>query len=506
MKSDSKATPSDQQDANDQAQPVEAISAKEEILSTESNSASIEATALPDNLEMDNPLSLEVDIPSSPMNTLQTVSPGDQNDQNDDADMHRGEGNTRHLYNDVTFEPDHLADAEDLEFSIQDGMQAPLPQNLLTEKSSTEEILSEDPLLSGKGSEFTAVEDVALLEQAIETIPAIHADPKLIIENEGEIRKEPQLRENHSPSEVHFSATDLPEETVATDAEEGIDESSEAVAQDQPPVKKQKGSKLGMGWFQGFSLFIAFLLFSALAVFAYFMLGDKPLYEGDVPKYVVIGNEDSGAMAALNPAIPEEVRQQYIYVPKVDRSEELALLQERPVLDTPNQDTKVTKVELASNQDGSEEVVISEEKSETHDNGLSLLSVDHNASGLSAEDLALVDGFLLQGDIAYEQGIYVGVNQDDAYYYYQSALALDPHNAKALQGISNIANIYYANARNAYNSGTYDVAGQYVALGLAVEPTHSALLQLQQLIEQMQSTQSSNMGASPNYDSFNFDF
>lgn len=481
MKSDSKAIPSNKQDANDKT------------LVTGAPSSNEARSIADESVEMKNPVQEQLQDESE---TIGSLHENDDSDENDLTLSSINDGNTRHLYNDVTFEPEHLKETGTLEFSIQD---------------ETEETL----IANNVAEQFTVAEDHELLQKAIDTIPAMHAEPKLITEQD-DIRKEPQLRENQSFSENHFSAVadqaSMPTESLTTqeaaeDHIQGAEEESEAITQGKPLVKKQIGSKLGMGWFQGFSLFIAFLVFSALAVFAYFMLGDKPLYDGDVPKYVVIENEDSGAMAALNPAIPEEVRQQYVYVPKVTRTEDLEILQERPVLDV-NQDTKVTKVELANNMDGSEEIVVSEENTETNHGslGLELLSVDHNATGLSEEDLALIDGFLLQGDIAYDQGIYVGVNQDDAYHYYQSALAIDPNNMQARQGIANIANVYYASARDAYNYGTYDVAAQYVALGLAVQPNHSSLLQLQQLVEQMQSTQSSNVGAQPNYDSFNFDF
>ncbi|WP_156923247.1 hypothetical protein WMO13_06855 [Ignatzschineria larvae DSM 13226] len=482
MKSDSKAIPSNKQDANDKT------------LVTGAPSSNEARSIADESMEIQNSVQEQLQDESV---TIGSLHENDDSDENDLTLSSINDGNTRHLYNDVTFEPEHLEEKGTLEFSIHNTAQ----ESLLAENTP---------------EQFSVADDQELLQKAIDTIPAMHAEPKLITEQD-DIRREPQLRETQGFSEEHFSAvadqSAMPAEPLAMlggsveNPTQAAEEENEATAQDKPPVKKQRGSKLGMGWFQGFSLFIAFLVFSALAVFAYFMLGDKPLYDGDVPKYVVIGNEDSGAMAALNPAIPEEVRQQYIYVPKVTRTEDLEILQERPVLDA-TQDAKVTKVELANNMDGSEEVVVSEENTETNHGslGLELLSVDHNATGLSAEDLALIDGFLLQGDIAYEQGIYVGVNQDDAYHYYQSALAIDPNNAQAQQGIANIANVYYASARDAYNYGTYDVAAQYVALGLAVQPNHSSLLQLQQLVEQMQSTQSSNVGAQPNYDSFNFDF
>ncbi len=395
------------------------------------------------------------------------------------------DGNTRHLYNDVYFEAEDLDKIAPPEFSIQDFEEA---QDMAEQ--------SIEP--------FIATEEADLLQQAIDTIPPIQIAPKLTAV-EDDIRYEPQLNSDPSLFNEHFSATPDTEEVVKTE--------DHSVATKRLSLKKRvRGSKLGMGWFQGFSLFIALLVFIALAIFAYFMLGERPLYDGDIPKYVLVGNEESGAMAALNPALPEEIRKQYIYIPKVERSDNRALLQDRPILDQ-QKETKVTKVELASSGNGSDDVIISEEAIVTHDNNssLELLSIDHNAvdsngAGLSAENLALIEGFILQGDIAYQQGFYVGTDQDDAYYYYQSALAIDPYNTQALQGIANIANAYYVNARNAYNYGSYDVAAQYVALGLAVQPDHSALLQLQQLIEQIVAAQHHSMETGPNYDSFNFNF
>lgn len=303
-------------------------------------------------------------------------------------------------------------------------------------------------------------------------IPSIHADQKVL-----EARQEPVLSNGEKSSAVeHFAAVD-DEDVIAATVEN--DDETEAEA---PPKKRRKGSVLGMGWFQGFNLFICGVIFVGLAIFSYFIFGERPLYTGKLPKYVVIENEDLGSMGALNPAIPEEERQAYIYVPKVERKDDGHILQDKPVLDSDVQEARITKVELQSGNDSSSEAQVSVETEEAP--GLTLLSVDHNADGISREDLALAEDFIQQAEIAFMQGNYVGIDEDDAYYFYQKALELDKKNRQAEQGLASIADIYYRSAYDAFTYGDIDIANQYLMIGLKVAPNHRPLLELERRMEQ----------------------
>lgn len=305
----------------------------------------------------------------------------------------------------------------------------------------------------------------------------------------GDVRLEPVISDHSDAKVESFSAIDSIVAENIEEIEEGAAqrESDESINKDEDvnvnPPKKRRGSQLGMGWFQGFSLFIFGLLFVGLAAFAYFMFGEESLYSGKEVKYVAVPNEESGAMAALNPAIPEEERQRYIYVPKEPREVVEVAEVEVPALEG-TEAQKFTQVEIVSHNDATGDDEISVETTVEESPALTLLSLDDSVGDLSQEDQSLIDSYLLQADIAYTQGNYVGVDQNDAYYYYQEILKLDSENSAAQQGLLNIADIYYRSAYDAYNYGQLDIAEQYVAIGLVVQPNHSALYQLKSIIDQ----------------------
>lgn len=370
------------------------------------------------------------------------------------------------LYNDVVIDASQLD--QELDFQVEAlGKSAdelvPFNANALTEELKDE-------------ADFAA-------------IPSIVADQKIL-----ETRQEPVLSEGkESPVVESFAA-------VSDDADDFTVESEGAVVAAPPLKKKRKGSVLGMGWFQGFNLFICGVIFVGLAVFSYFMFGEKPLYTGKLPKYVVIENEDLGSMGALNPAIPEAERQAYIYVPTVERVDDANILQDKPILDSAGQEATFTKVELHSgNEASSQGEHVSIQTEAVSESGLTLLSVDHNADGIAREDLALAEGFILQAEIAFMQGNYVGVDENDAYFLYQKALELDTKNRKAEQGLASIADIYYRSAYDAFTFGNLDIAKQYLMIGLKVAPNHRPLLELENRMEQQFTAPESN-----NFDDNNF--
>ena len=360
------------------------------------------------------------------------------------------------LYNDVDVNIDisHNDESIDLlDFTVEE-----IAADVLLDQGSFTADLAPD--ISGTEADFTMSADVKVEE----------------------IRQEPVMLDQSGLNDAAaFAATDL----TVQDVEHEGDEAPITAA---PPssIKPTKGSKLGMGWFQGFNLFICGIIFIGLAIFAYFMFGEAPLYDGKVPKYVVVETEDSASMGVLNPAIPLEEREQYIYVPKVERADDLEL----PVLDDVDTVKSVTKVELLS--DGSIESAVTEiNEKKTHadeidQNDLAendapafeLLSSDYNQKGLSEEDMEMVNLFNQQAGYAFMQGNYVGVNFNDAYYYYQEALKLDPESVPALNGLIAIADIYYKSAADTYQQGNADIAAQYLAIGLKVLPDYAPLLQL----------------------------
>ena len=350
---------------------------------------------------------------------------------------------------------------------------------------------------AGNAAPFRATEFTQELKDEADfaAIPKIQADQKVL-----ETRQEPVLSEGTQAQVVeHFAAVD--EEDITATTVENAEETA-AVA---PPTKKRKGSVLGMGWFQGFNLFICGIIFLGLATFSYFIFGEKPLYTGKLPKYVVIGNEDLGSMGALNPAIPEEERQAYIYVPKVERTDEEHILQDKPVLDAFDQEALMTKVELQSGDSSSEEEIVHVETEEAP--AFTLLSVDHNADGISREDLESVEAFIQQAEMAFMQGNYVGVDENDAYYFYQQALEIDRKNRQAEQGLASIADIYYRSAYDAFSYGNLDIAKQYLMIGLKVAPNHRPLLELETRIEQQPELPTYNHFNDNNNGSFGgFDF
>jgi len=356
------------------------------------------------------------------------------------------------LYNDVVIDASELD--QDLDFKVEEIVEG------------IDNTAEEVPFNANEFNE-------ALKEEAeFAAIPTIRADQKIL-----ETRQEPVMSDGKDEVEnTEFSATD--DAAVLEDAE--VEEEPAAAL----PKKQRKGSVLGMGWFQGFNLFICGVIFVGLAIFSYFIFGEKPLYTGELPKYVVVGNDELGSMGALNPAIPEEERKAYIYVPKVERADDAHILQDKPVLDSDVQDTRITTVELQSGDLSTDEMQVSIETEDAPEPAFTLLSVDHNADGISREDLVVVEALVQQAETAFMQGNYVGIDENDAYYFYQQALELDPKNRQAEQGLASIADIYYRSAYDAFTYGNQDVANQYLMIGLKVAPNHRPLQELQNRMQQ----------------------
>lgn len=377
------------------------------------------------------------------------------------------------LYNDVEIDATHADhDADILDFKVEELMAIPQTDVPFTADNADRATapISQDPL------ELIMLADVKN--------PSVRQEP--VMSETAELDKE-----------AGFAAVDSANNFVSDEGEEEPE-----VAESSLPVNPKKGSKLGMGWFQGFNLFILGVVFLGVAILAYFIFGEEALYTGKLPKYIVVENEESGSMGILNPLISEDERQAYIYVPKVEREVDIV----EPVLDDVDTTKTLTQISLLS--DGSakltdevvEETAGDDNQALANDDaegpGFELLSSDPENEGLSSDDMEMVELFNQQAGYAFMQGNFVGVDQNDAYYYYQESLKIDPENAAAANGLTSIADIYYKSAFDAYNRGDVEIAQQYLAIGLKVLPSYTPLLELQTEIRQ--STSSNGRGSMQN--------
>jgi len=68
--------------------------------------------------------------------------------------------------------------------------------------------------------------------------------------------------------------------------------------------------------------------------------------------------------------------------------------------------------------------------------------------------------------------------RDNAYFYYQQVLLLDPESAVAKEGLARITKEYITLAQQAFGGRDYGAGHNYVNLGLEVEPENTTLLEL----------------------------
>ncbi|MCS3904435.1 serine/threonine protein kinase [Methylohalomonas lacus] len=74
--------------------------------------------------------------------------------------------------------------------------------------------------------------------------------------------------------------------------------------------------------------------------------------------------------------------------------------------------------------------------------------------------------------------------RDNAYYYFNKLLEIDPDNAQAQRGISNIADRYAILAEQTLARGETEKTRTYIELGLKIEPDNRTLQSLQSLLKQ----------------------
>jgi hypothetical protein len=90
--------------------------------------------------------------------------------------------------------------------------------------------------------------------------------------------------------------------------------------------------------------------------------------------------------------------------------------------------------------------------------------------------------YLTRAREAMEKLHYTEPASDNAYYYYQVVLQMDPGNEEALKGVARIADIYADLVVWARDMFEYGKAEEYLRIGLKVDPENSRLLELRKTL------------------------
>lgn len=104
----------------------------------------------------------------------------------------------------------------------------------------------------------------------------------------------------------------------------------------------------------------------------------------------------------------------------------------------------------------------------------------------SPEDVPLhsreseIEQYLLKAKVAMDMSQLTAPAQDNAYFYYQNVIRLDPDHEVANQGLTDIANRYADLAENSIDRFQYVKAKHYVSEGIRVQPENTRLAALQQ--------------------------
>jgi serine/threonine-protein kinase PpkA len=102
-----------------------------------------------------------------------------------------------------------------------------------------------------------------------------------------------------------------------------------------------------------------------------------------------------------------------------------------------------------------------------------------NSRLLALQKKADIGTILAQARAALKEQRLTEPKNNNAYDYYQQVLELQPQHKKALEGITNIANVYADLAEARLDKFEYEAAKAYVNKGLTVQPENTRLLALQ---------------------------
>lgn len=244
---------------------------------------------------------------------------------------------------------------------------------------------------------------------------------------------------------------------------------------------KQKSGSLGWGFLQGFNLFITLIVLAGVGTLFYMMMDHESRHQGPA-KYVLDPAKEDGQVI-FNPAIPEEIRQSYVYIP--------------PIKDNINDET-IEKIEAIAKQadfainliSSEKDPSLLEEQAEEDEFALPKITLSSLSSrGESTEELdeeqveeerqQHIAMLLSAAHNAMANNNYVGVNQNDAYYFYNQILFLEADSAEAHEGLNDIATIYLQNAKQALLFHDYANADRFIKVGLVVVPDHPELKALE---------------------------
>lgn len=78
--------------------------------------------------------------------------------------------------------------------------------------------------------------------------------------------------------------------------------------------------------------------------------------------------------------------------------------------------------------------------------------------------------------------------KDNAYYYFNRLLEVDPGSRTAIEGIQSIADRYAILAEQTMTKNQWQKTAAYVDIGLKIDPDHASLLAMQELVEKQQDT------------------
>lgn len=262
-------------------------------------------------------------------------------------------------------------------------------------------------------------------------------------------------------------------ESVSVETQ-STEEQAKAAAKQTKRSAHKHGSSLGWGWFQGFNLFVTGCFLLICLGFAYFMMGSETHHEGP-PKYAVDQTNTLGK-AIFNPALPEEVRESFVYHPPVRRpkNEEKPVLEEIELISeaaqTQQPDLPTLSLVSASEEDDAPEAI--------NLPGLQLEAHAETAPTTTETTNPQVSHLLKQAAGAMSRGHLSEPYPDSALALYRRALELEPSNGDALAGIDRLATHYLNLAKKAWAREDYFSALDYADLGLKADPLNPELNQL----------------------------